>query len=158
MLTQQRLAPPLTSPVQLSLFTHAHSSPLSLAARLHWYCTTRSHYINNGCTFSWQTLYTQHFLVYTHILLKHTQIIFHDRSHVGPQNKSSPIYQAHFLDKFLPHFFYHNCIKLGIDNRAETGKCTNAWQLNIFLNNQRVKKGSKIKIKNIFTKRKWKHN
>ena len=35
MLTQQRLQPPLTSTVKSSLFMHAHSSPLSLAARLH---------------------------------------------------------------------------------------------------------------------------
>ena len=35
MLTQQHLPPPLTSTVKSSLFTHAHSSPLSLAARLH---------------------------------------------------------------------------------------------------------------------------
>ena len=39
--TQWHLPPPLTSTVKSSLFTHAHSSPLSLAARLH------------GC---WQTL------------------------------------------------------------------------------------------------------
>ena len=30
--TQQHLPPPLTSTVTLSLFTHVHSSPLSLAA------------------------------------------------------------------------------------------------------------------------------
>ena len=35
MLTQWCLLPPLTSTVKSSLFTHAHSSPLSLAARLH---------------------------------------------------------------------------------------------------------------------------
>ena len=34
-LTQQCLLPPLTSTVKSSLFTHVHSSPLSLAARLH---------------------------------------------------------------------------------------------------------------------------
>ena len=36
MLTQRPLAPPLTSTVKLSLFTYVHSSPLPLAARLHW--------------------------------------------------------------------------------------------------------------------------
>ena len=35
MLTQWRLLPLLTCTVKLSLFVHAHSSPLSLAARLH---------------------------------------------------------------------------------------------------------------------------
>ena len=35
MLTQRCLLPPLTSTVKSSLFTHAHSTPLSLAARLH---------------------------------------------------------------------------------------------------------------------------
>ena len=34
MLTQKHLPPPLTSTVKSSLFTYAHSSPLSLAARL----------------------------------------------------------------------------------------------------------------------------
>ena len=50
-LTQQHLPPPLTSAVKLSLFTHVHSSPLSLAARLHGCCANHSHYINNGWTF-----------------------------------------------------------------------------------------------------------
>ena len=52
MLTQWRLPPPLTGTVKLSLFMHAHSSPLSLAARLHQCRTNRSHYINNGWTSS----------------------------------------------------------------------------------------------------------
>ena len=54
MLTQQQLPPPLTSTEKLSLFTHAHSSPLSLVARLHQCCTNCSCYINNGWTFSRQ--------------------------------------------------------------------------------------------------------
>ena len=45
MLTKQCLPPPLTSTVKLSLFTHVHSSPLSLVAGLHRYLTNRSHYI-----------------------------------------------------------------------------------------------------------------
>ena len=36
MLTQQCLLPPLTRTVKSSLFTHVHSSPHSVAARLHW--------------------------------------------------------------------------------------------------------------------------
>ena len=35
MLTQLCLPPPLTSTVKASLFTQVHSSPLSLASRLH---------------------------------------------------------------------------------------------------------------------------
>ena len=35
MLTQWHLPPPLTSTVKSSLFTHVHSSPLSLSARSH---------------------------------------------------------------------------------------------------------------------------
>ena len=46
--------PPLTSTVTSSLLTGVHSSPLSLAARLHR-CHAPSHYINNGWTFSRQT-------------------------------------------------------------------------------------------------------
>ena len=57
MLTQWCLPPPPTRTVKSSLFTHVHSSPLSLAAWLHWCCTNHSHYINNGWTFSRQTSY-----------------------------------------------------------------------------------------------------
>ena len=46
MLTQCRLPPPLTSPVKSSLFIHVHSSPLSLAARLHQRHANCSDYIN----------------------------------------------------------------------------------------------------------------
>ena len=49
--------PPLTSTVKLSLFMQMHSSPLSLAARLHGCHANDSHYVNNGWTFSGQTLY-----------------------------------------------------------------------------------------------------
>ena len=58
MLTQQHLPPPLTGTVKSSLFTHVHSSPLSLAARLHWcHVNHSSWYVNNDWTFSGQTLY-----------------------------------------------------------------------------------------------------
>ena len=56
MLTQKHLPPPLTSTGKSSLFTHTHSSPLSLAARLHWCWANHSHYFNNGWNFSGQTL------------------------------------------------------------------------------------------------------
>ena len=42
MLTQWCLPQPLTSTVKSSLLTHAHSSPLSLAARLYWCCANHS--------------------------------------------------------------------------------------------------------------------
>ena len=51
MLTQQQVPLPLTSTVKSSLFTHAHSTPLSLAARLCWCCANPSHYINSGWIF-----------------------------------------------------------------------------------------------------------
>ena len=57
MLAQQCLPPPLTSAVKLSLFTHVHSHPLSLAARLHRCHANHSHYINNGRIFSGKTSY-----------------------------------------------------------------------------------------------------
>ena len=50
MLTQWHLLPPLTGTVKSSLFTHAHSSLLSLAAKLHPCRTNYSHYVNNGWT------------------------------------------------------------------------------------------------------------
>ena len=55
--TQWRLPPPLTSTVKLSLFMHVHSSPFSLAAKLHQSRANHSPYINNGWTFSRQTSY-----------------------------------------------------------------------------------------------------
>ena len=56
MLNQCCLPPPLTGTVKSSLFVHAYSSPLSLVARLHQCHENHSHYINNGQTFSGQTL------------------------------------------------------------------------------------------------------
>ena len=56
-LTQRCLPPPLTNTIRSQLFTHAHSSPLSLVARLHGCCANCSHYINNGWTFSGQASY-----------------------------------------------------------------------------------------------------
>ena len=46
----------------------AHSSPLSLAARLHWRHPNHSHYINNGWIFPGQTL----FYIYTHTSIRFT--------------------------------------------------------------------------------------
>ena len=57
MLTHRHLPFPMTSTVKASMFMHAHSSPLSLAARLHWCHASCSCHINNGWTFSRQTLY-----------------------------------------------------------------------------------------------------
>ena len=45
MLTQWHLLSPLTNTMKSSLFTDAHSSPLSLAARLHSYHVNCFHYI-----------------------------------------------------------------------------------------------------------------
>ena len=58
LLTQWHLLPPLTRRVKSSLLTHAHCSPVFLAARLHHCCANHSCYINNGWTFSGQTSYS----------------------------------------------------------------------------------------------------
>ena len=50
--------PPAISTVKSSFFTPTHSSPLSLAAKLHQCHTNCSRYINNGWTFSRHTSYT----------------------------------------------------------------------------------------------------
>ena len=55
--TQQYLPPRLTSAVESSLFTHAHSSPLSLAAKLYQCCANSTCYINIVWTFSGQALF-----------------------------------------------------------------------------------------------------
>ena len=57
LLTQQHLPRPLTSTVKSSLSTHGHSSPVSLAARLHRCHTNYSHYTNKGWASSGQTSY-----------------------------------------------------------------------------------------------------
>ena len=49
--------------VKSSLFTHEHSTPLSVAARLHRCGTDCSRYINNGWAFSRQTSW--YYLVFT---------------------------------------------------------------------------------------------
>ena len=54
MLTQGHLLTPLTRTVKSSLFTHMHSRPFSLAARLHRFHANCSCYINNGWIFSRQ--------------------------------------------------------------------------------------------------------
>ena len=64
-LTQQCLLPLWTSIVKSSLFTHVHSSPLSLAARIHRCHANHSHYINNGWTFSGQMCVCMY--IHTHI-------------------------------------------------------------------------------------------
>ena len=66
MLTQRHWLHPLTSTVKSSLFIYAHSSPLSLPARLHQCCTNYSRYINNGWTFSRQTSCTH---IHKHICM-----------------------------------------------------------------------------------------
>ena len=64
MFTEQHLRT-LTSTVKSSLFTHVHSSPLSLAARLHPCCVNRSRYINIGWTFSGKISYISSILLFT---------------------------------------------------------------------------------------------
>ena len=93
MLTPQHVPPPLTSTVKSSLSTHTHSSPLSLAARLHQCHSNCSHYINNGWTFSGQYIYVgvclyvyicvyiYSILVYIHIYNTHISYIYIKFSH-----------------------------------------------------------------------------
>ena len=58
------LLSPLSSTVKLSLFTHEHSSPLSLAVRLHQCHANLSLFINNGWTFSGQTSFIYIYVQY----------------------------------------------------------------------------------------------
>ena len=75
MFTQWCWPPTLTSTVKSSLFTYEHSSPLSLAARLHWCCANHSHYLNNGWTLSGHTSYVFNSTHQEVELLGHTVII-----------------------------------------------------------------------------------
>lgn len=56
---------------------------------------------------------------------------------------------------FLP---YHNGMILEINNSNKTGKFTNIWNLNTFLNNQWNNEEIKREIKNILKQWKWKYN
>ena len=85
MLTQWCLPAPTptsTSTVKLSLFTRVHSISLFLADRLHRCCTNHSCYINNGCTFSGQTIY-----IYTHTdihIYTHVVVVSVTRKYLYP--------------------------------------------------------------------------
>ena len=69
--------PHLSSTVKSSLFTHVHSSPLSLAASSHQCQANHSRYINNGWTFSRQALYN---VLYTVLVLEQEKNI-HGKTH-----------------------------------------------------------------------------
>ena len=68
MLTQWCLPLTLTRTVKLSLSTHVHSSPLSLAARLHRCGANCSHYIDHGWILGGQTLYISPLICYKCLL------------------------------------------------------------------------------------------
>ena len=88
MLTQRHLPPPLTSTVKSSLFMHVHSTPLSLAARLHRCHSNCSRDINNGWTFSWQASYVDVF--YRKIGLK-IKKKYDEVKHTGTRKESQDI-------------------------------------------------------------------
>ena len=52
--------------VKSSLFMHVHSSPVSLAARLHWCQANHSCYINNGWTFLDRLYVYIYIILYNH--------------------------------------------------------------------------------------------
>ena len=91
MLIQSCLPPPLTSTVKSSLFTYAHSSPLSLVATSQGCHTKHSRYINNGWAFSSQTFCS---LVQTHANTK-------ANSHVG-------MWMNGFINSWLDSFCFAN--------------------------------------------------
>ena len=77
MLTQWCLPPPLASTVKLSLFTHVHSSPLSLAARLcQCQVLTALIVLTIAGFFSGQNLYyVVHFLIFSYIVMSKMGIL-----------------------------------------------------------------------------------
>ena len=80
MLTQWHLLPLLTSTVK-SLFTHAHSSPFSLTSRLHQCHIKCSRYIDNGWTFSGQSLCLCMCVCVCMLTAGHFEILFSRRVH-----------------------------------------------------------------------------
>ena len=79
-----------------SSFTYVHSSPLSLAARLHWCHANHSCYIYNVWTFSGQTLY-----VWCCIVLNKNYMYFLFRS--------AFFFLINFAHSYVHHFFGYNC-------------------------------------------------
>ena len=112
MLIQRLLPLLLTSTMKSSLFTHAHSSPLSLAARLHWCRANCSSCINNGWTFSRQTLYTHSHLEHIHT---HTFTYVCTPLHIRPYTHSCSL--THVLT-ILIHT--HTCTYLHTDTHVYT--------------------------------------
>ena len=71
---------------------HMHSSPLSLAARLHWCHTICSCYINNGWTFTlhWPnpSLATSDFSVWSHLFYRVTFLVIFGKLLLGNHSSS----------------------------------------------------------------------
>ena len=99
MLTQWYLPPPLTSTVKSSLFTHAHSSPLSSAARLHRCRANHPRYINNGWTFSGQTSY-----VYLYVCIMEARKLWDRRGEPWKVDKNPTLRWLFKCFKFLLHW------------------------------------------------------
>ena len=100
---QQRLPPPLASMVRSSLFMHVHSSPLSLASRLHWcWCRTNcSRYVNNGWTF-----FQTDFIIYIYIYIyTHIYVYLHLWTHTN-HLKLGDIPRAKRLPRLPINFFF----------------------------------------------------
>ena len=85
--------PPLTSTVKSSLFTHVHSSPLSLGARLHPCCANHSRCINNGWTFYGHPSYSCWISV--------IRIFFSFHYHTVSNTKDHLLYGIFFLQEIL---------------------------------------------------------
>ena len=112
MLTQWHLLPPLTSTLKSSLFTHVHSGPLSLAARLHGCHTRCSPYVNNFWPSSGQNstcTYTHahiHMHLHTH---KHTCMHKHVHMQFVLIYMSVYITQAHMHIHTQSYMNVHTC-------------------------------------------------
>ena len=107
MVTQQGLPPPPTSTVKSSLFTHAHPSPLSLAARLHLCCVNRYCYINNGWIFSGHSSYVLFPLYFSEAPVKGLCTWYALKWHYCPANTFVQYHPHHlelrlFRDRWKP--------------------------------------------------------
>ena len=106
-LTQRHLLPPLSSTMKLLFFTHVHSSPFLVAARLHW-CHANCYYINNGLTFSRQTLCVCvcvciHICICTHIYIYIYIYVYTHRIYI-----SFKLHQWKFIGKFCLSGYVYN--------------------------------------------------
>ena len=160
MLTQGHLLPPLTNTVKSSLFTHAHSSPPSLAAGLHRCHANHSHYINNGwifpdrrrISFSWIHCFMKTFMCQA---VKIWREIKHRVHQEGPRVKRVTYLNRQVFSNTLCIWCVCVCVCVGTEGPilpeeirmgfyGVSKSWTDSWKVNVYLAIFRVRENRGI--------------